>query len=80
MGGKTFESREHFERVNAESCQNAVVLCDGVLDGKTLREWIEANPKPDIKIVVKIIEQLVKGLQAFHRMEMLHQDLNPKTC
>ena len=48
------------------------------LDGKTLREWIETNPKPDIKIVVKIIEQLVKGLQAFHRMEMLHQDLKPE--
>ena len=48
------------------------------LDGQTLREWIEANPKPDIKIVVKIIEQLVKGLQAFHRMEMLHRDLKPE--
>jgi serine/threonine protein kinase len=48
------------------------------LDGQTLREWIEANPKPDIKVVVKIIGQLVKGLQAFHRMEMLHQDLKPE--
>ncbi len=48
------------------------------LDGQTLREWMKANPKPEIKAVVKIVEQLTKGLQAFHRMEMLHQDLKPE--
>lgn len=48
------------------------------LEGQTLREWIDENPKPDIKTVLKIVEQLVKGLQAFHRMEMLHQDLKPE--
>jgi len=48
------------------------------LEGQTLREWIDANPKPEVKTVIKIVEQLIKGLQAFHRMEMLHQDLKPE--
>lgn len=48
------------------------------LDGLTLREWINSNQKPEVKTVIKIVEQLIKGLQAFHRMEMLHQDLKPE--
>ena len=35
------------------------------------------NPKPDLETVRGIVEQIAKGLQAFHRMEMLHQDLRP---
>jgi len=48
------------------------------LGGQTLREWITANPKPDIKVVRNIVGQLAKALRAFHRMEMLHQDLKPE--
>jgi serine/threonine protein kinase len=35
------------------------------------------NPQPDLETVRGIVEQIAKGLQAFHRMEMLHQDLRP---
>jgi serine/threonine protein kinase len=35
------------------------------------------NPKPDIETIRGIVEQIARGLQAFHRMEMLHQDLRP---
>jgi serine/threonine protein phosphatase PrpC len=48
------------------------------VDGRTLRQWMQDNPKPDIKKARHIIEQIAKGLQAFHRMEMLHQDLKPE--
>jgi serine/threonine protein phosphatase PrpC len=48
------------------------------LEGPTLREWMNANPQPDIKAARKIVEQIAKGLRAFHRMEMLHQDLKPE--
>jgi eukaryotic-like serine/threonine-protein kinase len=48
------------------------------IDGQTLREWIESHPKPYIREVRNIVEQIVKGLRAFHRMEMLHQDLKPE--
>ena len=35
------------------------------------------NPRPAWKPCADIVEQIAKGLQAFHRMEMLHQDLRP---
>jgi serine/threonine protein kinase len=35
------------------------------------------NPNPPLETVRDIIEQIARGLQAFHRMEMLHQDLRP---
>ena len=45
--------------------------------GDTLAKWIKKNPHPDLSEVVRIIEQLVKGLRDFHRKETLHQDLKP---
>jgi serine/threonine protein phosphatase PrpC len=48
------------------------------LDGQTLNQWMIDNPRPDIENVRNIVEQLAKGLRAFHRLEMLHQDLRPE--
>ena len=36
------------------------------------------NPRPDLEAVRGIVEQIAKGVRAFHRMEMLHQDLRPE--
>ena len=47
------------------------------IEGKTLTQWMIDNPKPSIDAIRNIIEQVAKGLVAFHRMEMLHQDLRP---
>ncbi|MFT3735085.1 MAG: bifunctional protein-serine/threonine kinase/phosphatase [Rhodocyclaceae bacterium] len=48
------------------------------IEGKTLAQWMIDNPRPDIETVRGIVEQIAAGLLAFHRMEMLHQDLQPK--
>jgi serine/threonine protein phosphatase PrpC len=47
------------------------------IDGQTLAQWMIDNPKPDLETVRGIVEQISKGLQSFHRMEMLHQDIRP---
>lgn len=47
------------------------------IEGKTLTQWMIDNPKPDLDTVRGIVEQIARGLRAFHRMEMLHQDLRP---
>jgi serine/threonine protein phosphatase PrpC len=47
------------------------------IDGQTLSQWMIDNPKPELETVRGIVEQIAKGLQAFHRLEMLHQDLRP---
>lgn len=48
------------------------------IDGQTLTQWMIDNPKPDLETVRGIVEQIAKGLRAFHRLEMLHQDLRPE--
>ena len=47
------------------------------IDGQTLTQWMIDNPKPDLETTRGIVEQIAKGLGAFHRMEMLHQDIRP---
>lgn len=47
------------------------------IDGQTLAQWMTDNPKPTLEAVRGLVEQIGKGLQAFHRLEMLHQDLRP---
>lgn len=45
--------------------------------GRTLTQWMAANPRPDLESAITIIEQIARGLQAFHRLEIVHQDLRP---
>ena len=46
-------------------------------DGKTLQQWMLDNPKPDLEKVRSIVEQIVQGLRAMHRKDILHLDLKP---
>lgn len=48
------------------------------LEGTTLKQWMHDHSDRDLETVRDIIEQVAAGLQAFHRMEMLHQDLKPE--
>lgn len=48
------------------------------IEGQTLAQWQRDNPNPCLDKVRDIVAQVAKGLQAFHRMEMLHQDLRPE--
>jgi len=36
------------------------------------------NPNPEIETVRLMAEQIARGLQAFHRLEMIHQDIRPQ--
>ncbi len=57
--------------------RNYLYVAMEYVDGQTLRQWMIDNPKPDLETVRNIVEQIAKGLRAFHRKEMLHQDLRP---
>jgi serine/threonine protein kinase len=58
--------------------RNYLYLVTEFVDGQTLTQWMIDNPKPGLETVRGIVEQIAKGLRAFHRMEMLHQDLRPE--
>ncbi|WP_198663026.1 bifunctional protein-serine/threonine kinase/phosphatase [Cohaesibacter intestini] len=53
------------------------ILTDYVA-GQTLRQWMHDNPDRSIEMCREILEQIIKGLRALHRREMLHQDLRPE--
>lgn len=58
--------------------RNYVYVATEFIDGQTLKQWLIDHPAPEVETVRSIIEQIAKGLLAFHRMEMLHQDLRPE--
>ncbi|MDB5625688.1 MAG: protein kinase [Tardiphaga sp.] len=57
--------------------RNFLYVVTEFVDGQTLSQWMRDNPKPDLETVRGLTEQIGKGLRAFHRKEMLHQDLRP---
>jgi protein phosphatase len=58
--------------------QNYVYNVTEFIEGQTLTQWIIDNPNPKLEKVRDIIEQIAKGLYAFHRLEMIHQDIRPE--
>ena len=58
--------------------QNYIYVATEFIDGQTLTQWMRDNPKPSLQKVRGIIDQVAKGLMAFHRQEMIHQDLRPE--
>ena len=57
--------------------RNYLYVVTEFIDGQTLAQWMIDHPKPDLETVRGIVEQIAKGLRAFHRKEMLHQDIRP---
>ncbi|CEA02172.1 serine/threonine-protein kinase [Pseudomonas saudimassiliensis] len=49
-----------------------------LIEGQTLHQWMLDHPQPDLQQVRDIVEQIAKGLRAFQRLDMLHQDLRPQ--
>ena len=57
--------------------RNYIYVVTEYVEGQTLSQWLIDNPKPDLPTVRGLLEQIAKGLQAFHRLEMVYQDLKP---
>ncbi|MEP3350331.1 MAG: bifunctional protein-serine/threonine kinase/phosphatase [Marinomonas sp.] len=57
--------------------RNYLYVVTEYLEGKSLAQWMIDNPKPSLEQIRNIISQIAKGLQAFHRQEMIHQDIRP---
>jgi serine/threonine protein kinase/serine/threonine protein phosphatase PrpC len=57
--------------------RNYLYVVTEFTDGQTLTQWMIDHPKPELEAVRGIVEQIARGLRAFHRKEMLHQDIRP---
>lgn len=58
--------------------RNYLYLTTEYIEGISLHQWMIDNPKPSLQQVRNIIRQAAKGIQAFHRQEMIHQDIRPQ--
>lgn len=63
---------------NSNRKQNYIYTIFEYIDAITLSQWMIDNPKPKIEVVRNILEQIARGLMAFHRLEMIHQDIRPE--
>ncbi|KZZ40319.1 hypothetical protein A3759_24840 [Thalassolituus sp. HI0120] len=52
-------------------------LCEYV-EGSSLRQWMHDHPRPALKEVRDLVEQVIHGLRAFQRLGMVHRDLKPE--
>ena len=55
-----------------------VYLATEYVEGQTLAQWMIDHPEPGIEAVRRLVEQVALGLYAFHKLEMVHQDLRPE--
>ena len=63
--------------VEPKSARNFLYYITEYVNGQTLREWMDANPEPPLVEIRGILDQMASGLRAFHRRDMIHQDLKP---
>ena len=77
MGGTAHRQPHVLKPCLQHRKRNFLYVATEYIDGQTLRQWLVDNPKPSLETVRGIVEQVAKGLRAFHRKEMLHQDVRP---
>lgn len=61
-----------------ERKRNFLYTVTEFVEGQTLAQWMIDHPGPELEDVRRIVEQIARGLRAFHRLEMLHRDLRPE--
>jgi serine/threonine protein phosphatase PrpC len=62
----------------AERPRSSIYLVTEYIDGSTLAQQLRDRGRPGLDAVRRIVDQVAKGLRAFHRLEMLHQDIRPE--
>jgi len=69
----------HILRVcKQQRVRNFLYYVTEYIEGQQLREWMADNPQPSLVEVRNIVGQIAAGLRAFHKLEMIHQDLKPE--
>ena len=76
--GQRVQSPHVVKIYNNNEQSNFMAYAMEYIKGQTLREWMDQHPNPDIEVVVSFVKQIIQGLRAFHRQEMLHCDLKPE--
>ena len=76
--GRLVDSPHVAKVIRRETPRTFLYFCMEYIEGPTLRQWMNDNPRPPLSKVRDIARQIVSGLRAFHRREIIHQDLKPE--
>lgn len=76
--GKLIDNNHVLKPVEQTRPRRFLYYVTEYIEGQTLRHWMNDNPSPSAHDVRAIVRQLARGLRAFHRKEMIHQDLKPE--
>lgn len=76
--GKRINNKHVVKVVTPKQAKQCLYYVTEYISGQSLRCWIAEHPQPDIADVRELVKQIAAGLRAFHRLEMLHQDLKPE--
>ena len=76
--GRRLDNNHVLKIVEQSRKRNFLYYVTEYIEGQTLRHWMSDNPQPSIHDVRGIIRQVARGLRAFHKKEMIHQDLKPE--
>jgi len=52
-------------------------ICE-FIEGKTLRQWMIDNPKPELDEVRNLVDEMIIAARVLHRDKMVHRDLKPE--
>ncbi|MFV1982620.1 MAG: protein kinase [Thiohalomonadales bacterium] len=63
---------------DVEKKRTALYYIAEFIEGMTLRQWMDDLPQSTLTQTRNFIIQISRGLRAFHRLEMIHQDLKPE--
>jgi len=75
--GRRIESPHVIRTIEQQRPRRFLYYIMEYIEGKTLEQWIEDQTELDLTVIRNIVSQAVSGLRAFHRMDMLHQDIKP---
>ena len=75
--GRRIESPHVARVVVSERRSSCLYYLQEYVEGRSLAAWISDHSEPVIADVIEIVDQIARGLRAFHRRETLHQDLKP---
>ena len=76
--GKRIQSDAVLKIIELPRQRNFLYFIMEYINGITLKQWLKDHPSPDFGHVIDITSKVIKGLQVFHRLEMLHRDLKPE--
>ena len=76
--GRLVQSPNVLRVISPSSPRRSLYYLTEYFEAQTLRQWMHDNPCPELSAVRAIVEQIANGLRAFHRKDILHQDLKPE--